>query len=59
MPLIDFYGEFAASKVTCDACAWTGIGADQISGEAFGDGTGDAVKKTDKPKLKIEKRRVL
>jgi hypothetical protein len=36
-----------------------GIGADQISSEAFGDGTGDAVKKTDKPKLKIEKRRVL
>jgi hypothetical protein len=56
---MDFYGEFAASAVTCGKCGWTGIGADQISGEAFGDGTGDAVKKTDKPKLKIEKRRVL
>jgi hypothetical protein len=38
MPLLDFYGEFAVSGVTCDACAWTGIGAELISGEAFGDG---------------------
>jgi hypothetical protein len=38
MPLLDYYGEFAASKVTCNACAWTGIGAELISGESFGDG---------------------
>jgi hypothetical protein len=28
MSLIDYYGDFAASKVACDACAWTGIGAE-------------------------------
>ena len=38
MPLIDFYGEFAASGVTCDACGFTGIGAELTSGETFGDG---------------------
>jgi hypothetical protein len=38
MPLIDFYGEFAASKVACSACAWTGIGAEMTSGEFFSDG---------------------
>jgi hypothetical protein len=38
MPLLDFYGEFAATGVTCDACKWTGIGAELTSGETFGDG---------------------
>ncbi len=38
MPLLDFYGEFAATGVTCDACQWTGIGAELTSGETFGDG---------------------
>lgn len=38
MPLLDFYGEFAATGVTCDTCSWTGIGAELTSGETFGDG---------------------
>jgi hypothetical protein len=38
MPLRDFYGDLAASGVSCDACKWTGIGAELISGETFGDG---------------------
>jgi hypothetical protein len=38
MPLIDYYGEFAASAVTCGKCGWTGIGAEMTLGEAFGDG---------------------
>jgi hypothetical protein len=35
---LDFYVEFEVSGVSCDACKWTGIGAELISGEAFGDG---------------------
>jgi hypothetical protein len=38
MPLLDFYRELATSGVTCDACKWTGIGAELISGETVGDG---------------------
>ena len=38
MPILDFYGEFAASGVRCDSCGWTGLGAEMTSGEAFGDG---------------------
>jgi hypothetical protein len=38
MTLLDFYGEFATSGVTCDVCKWAGIGAELISGETFGDG---------------------
>jgi hypothetical protein len=38
VPLIDYYGEFSGSCVTCDACAWTGLGAELASGETFGDG---------------------
>jgi hypothetical protein len=38
MPLLDFYGEFATGGVTCDACKWTGIGAELSSGAIFGDG---------------------
>ena len=38
MSLLDFYGEFAVTGVTCDACKWTGIGAELTSGEVFGDG---------------------
>jgi hypothetical protein len=38
MPLIDFYGKFAKSTVTCRHCGWTGKGADMTNGEGFGDG---------------------
>jgi predicted RNA-binding Zn-ribbon protein involved in translation (DUF1610 family) len=38
MPLLDFYGEFAASNVSCDQCGWIGQGQQMTSGEAFGDG---------------------
>jgi hypothetical protein len=38
MPLMDFYGDFAAGAVACDKCRWTGIGAEMTSGEVFGDG---------------------
>ena len=35
---MDYYGEFAAGAVACEKCGWTGLGAEMISGEAFGDG---------------------
>jgi hypothetical protein len=38
MPLLDFYGKFAAGAVACEKCGWTGIGSEMISGEACGDG---------------------
>jgi hypothetical protein len=38
MPLLDYYGEFAASNVSCNQCGWTGQGREMTSGETFGDG---------------------
>ncbi len=38
MPLLDYYGEFAASNVSCDQCGWSGQGREMTSGETFGDG---------------------
>jgi len=36
--LLDFYGKFARSTVTCRHCGWTGKGAEMTNGEGFGDG---------------------
>jgi hypothetical protein len=38
MPLLDFYGQFATTGVTCGTCKWTGLGSELTSGETFGDG---------------------
>jgi hypothetical protein len=38
MRLLDFYGKFARSSVTCGHCGWTGKGAEMTNGEGLGDG---------------------
>jgi hypothetical protein len=37
--LLDFYGDFQRSTITCRHCGWRGRGSDMTSGESFGDGT--------------------
>lgn len=38
MPLIDFYGQFAAGNVECSRCGWTGLGSELVTGDTRGDG---------------------
>lgn len=38
MPLLDFYGDFQRSSKTCAKCGWSGLGAEMVSGDTFGDG---------------------
>lgn len=48
MGLLDFYGKFAAGAAECNACGWTGIGAELNSGETFGDGVDKHCPRCDK-----------
>lgn len=36
--IIDHFSEFGRRTVTCEHCAWSGLGVDMSSGESFGDG---------------------
>ncbi len=36
--LLDYFGDFQRQTITCEHCAWSGLGSTMSSGEAFGDG---------------------